>query len=224
MHDKSNSSIAEERIMSNRPIRPPDRSEQEKLAVQKIESDKKSEDDQKYLASQHKEESALYATVVVALKKILHLFKRQRSEPKEEFLKEPLYQISKQIRDLFTILKDKDMSKNPEFAESLSTYWHQLIYHIEKIEEQKIPTVVHLGKVKDFVSLINDFPPKQDHSLGYYLSQYAGEKWLPFPFMDLLEKIHTGYLDNPSGSHLSTWLFLLDEIILSRNNEEDSSR
>ena len=58
------------------------------------------------------------------------------------------------------------------------------------------------------------YPLGADHTLGYYLSEYVGQEWLPFPFIDILSTLHKEYQENAS-SILGGWISLLDALVSS---------
>lgn len=84
---------------------------------------------------------------------------------------------------ILTDLKDQDLSDNWRYCEKLSKSWSEVIKSAEK---NSFPS----SSLNALVSKINEYPEKGDHALGYYLSQHAGEEWIPFPFMEILRKLH----------------------------------
>lgn len=62
------------------------------------------------------------------------------------------------------------------------------------------------------LSELKKYPPNQQHSLDYYLSEYSNQNWIPFPYMDLIRQLHQDHLKDPTHSLLQKWV---DEIDLS---------
>jgi hypothetical protein len=60
---------------------------------------------------------------------------------------------------------------------------------------------------------IKNYPPDSDHHFGYYLLQQAGKDWLPFPFIEMLETLHTEHKENPKENTLSTWINRIDGLL-----------
>jgi len=118
------------------------------------------------------------------------------------------------FRKLLQILSQEDQSNNPEFTLQLSELWHNLLDDFNHVEllERKNPKKV--APFKKFLNKIKDFPPNQDHRLGYYLTEYVGKEWLPFPYMEILSKLHKSYQANPAQNTLQEWLALIDEIVV----------
>lgn len=86
------------------------------------------------------------------------------------------------IKDLY-LLKGADLSSDWRFCESLSSHFKKLTESIEGY-----PNL--LPQLKDFIAMIDKYPESEPHSLGYYLSLNAGAEWIPFPFMEILHRLH----------------------------------
>lgn len=123
--------------------------------------------------------------------------------------------FTKAITSLIECLKDlsKDnCSKDPLFLKKISSAWKNMLEEYDRIYLTK-------KEKKDEIELlkkeVNQFYSNQEYSLGYYLKRYREENWHPFPFMEILEKLHIEHLEKKEGSHISRWLSLLEEIKLS---------
>ncbi len=120
-----------------------------------------------------------------------------------------------QIKDLFTALNQfkalletlmkKDLSHDYQFAESLSKNWHIILDHAVDTTYTK-STPHYLTELKKIITSIHSYPENDEHTLGYYLTEFAGETWLPFPFIHILYTLHEDALLNPSKSILTTWI------------------
>jgi hypothetical protein len=115
-------------------------------------------------------------------------------------------------KSLITLSKE-DRSRDQAFVLSLSGEWHALLENFnlfEFLERKKSPLI---AKVKNLIESIQSFPPKQEHSLGYYMTAFAGKDWLPFPFMELLHKLHEDHLANRDKSQLTLWMASIDNLL-----------
>lgn len=117
-----------------------------------------------------------------------------------------------QLKKSFEILKNEDRSEDVKFLNSLSDTWMQLLEESLYFENDKVE-----AKFRLLVKEIQSYPENETHSFGYYLSEYAGQKWVPFPYMELIQKIHNEHMKNPMGSSLSKWTQIIDDINLLLN-------
>lgn len=117
-----------------------------------------------------------------------------------------------ELKQLFILLSIEDLSHQLEFIQKLSLLWHKIIEDCNPISLSLSKGSDFLKKAADFIQIINHFPVNEDHSLGYYLQEHVGEKWVPFPFMELLQGLHEEY-QIQSKSHLADWIKILSLII-----------
>ncbi|MFZ4674054.1 MAG: hypothetical protein ACOYL1_06905 [Chlamydiia bacterium] len=89
----------------------------------------------------------------------------------------------KQFIAIFSELQDQDLSADWRYCEKLSKSWSDVV---KSVENATFPS----SSLNTLITEINEHPEKGDHTLGYYLSQHAGEQWIPFPFMEILRKLH----------------------------------
>ena len=68
-------------------------------------------------------------------------------------------------------------------------------------------------KIRTFIKELQHYPEHHEHSLGYYLTEYAGQKWLPFPYMEMIRNLHMYHKKNPENSLLSIWSKEIEEMI-----------
>ncbi|HNA61985.1 MAG TPA: hypothetical protein PKW79_02795 [Rhabdochlamydiaceae bacterium] len=119
-----------------------------------------------------------------------------------------------EFKKSLVILSKEDRSRDQAFVINLSGEWHALLENFnlfEFLERKKSP---HIAKVKNLIEAIQSFPPQQEHSLGYYMTAFAGKDWLPFPFMELLQKLHEDHLKNKEKSQLFLWIASIDKLLL----------
>ncbi|QZA58285.1 hypothetical protein [Candidatus Rhabdochlamydia porcellionis] len=117
-----------------------------------------------------------------------------------------------ELKQLFILLSIEDLSHQLEFIQKLSLLWHKIIEDCNPISLSLSKGSGFLKKIADFIQIINYFPAKEDHSLGYYLQEHVGEKWVPFPFMELLQELHIDYQKAQDKSHLSGWIKIISLI------------
>jgi hypothetical protein len=102
-----------------------------------------------------------------------------------ESLKTPQKAIDalKQFIAVFSELQYQDLSADWRYCEKLSKSWSEVL---KSVENATFPS----SSLNLLITQVNEHPEKGDHTLGYYLSQHAGEQWIPFPFMEILRKLH----------------------------------
>ncbi len=184
----------------------------EKIIVNPIEKDKR-EKQAAYTGLKNSTRTQILATLMSYFKKILTLAGgRERAEP---FSQQILMGHALAFRQLLILLSEEDQSHNPDFCEQLSLTWHDLL---DDCSSRGLSTPITSGsmqKMQFFIAQIQNFPLGADHTLGYYFTQYAGKDWIPFPFMELLQDLHTEYQASPVISVLQNWISLLDDILSS---------
>lgn len=122
--------------------------------------------------------------------KILDHFTHKPSENVEELLVA--------FKDCLTILQYEDRSEDDHFLTHFSAVWTKLLNLRRK-------------EFKDLIQAIQSYPPGQDFSLGYYLTERAGETWTPIPYRELIQKIHLDYTATP----LPQWISEIDLLLSS---------
>ena len=60
---------------------------------------------------------------------------------------------------------------------------------------------------------INTYPKNSEFSLGFYLSEFAGYKWIPFPYINMLKDLHIEVQKKKENSHLSKWISTLNDLL-----------
>ncbi|NGX32738.1 MAG: hypothetical protein K1060chlam4_00788, partial [Candidatus Anoxychlamydiales bacterium] len=67
--------------------------------------------------------------------------------------------------------------------------------------------------IKKIIDEINEYPKNSEFTLGYYISEFAGYSWVPFPYMEMLQNLHLEDKKDPINSHLSHWISIIDELL-----------
>lgn len=159
--------------------------------------------------------STFAAYILLFLQKIFTYLISSGSQELSKSMKKQVRENLSQMKNALTILKYEDKSQEGPFLKNISQVWQKMLEH--SLQFQKMtPLAVEF---KNFIKTIASYPEGQDHSLGYYLSEYAGESWLPFPYMELLQKLHTLSKKNSSQNSLDEWIHSLEKMIALLNQE-----
>ncbi|HSX26552.1 MAG TPA: hypothetical protein VLE89_06060 [Chlamydiales bacterium] len=113
------------------------------------------------------------------------------------------------LKKALELLKTEDRSQDIPFLNHLSDLWSLLLEDSFQFRKQ---TPISL-KFKSLIKSIQGFPQSQEHTLGYYLIEHAGQKWLPFPFMEIVQKLHSEHQKNPTSSTLESWIKQIAQLI-----------
>jgi len=115
-------------------------------------------------------------------------------------------------------LKKENFSQDLDYLNTFSQNWHMLLQEMAKLKKSSL----HYKKIEQFVQLLQSYPENSAHTLGYYLSEYAGSEWLPLPFMAMLDELHQNYQSNPDQSPLNKWSEELQNLIEEIKSEKHS--
>lgn len=107
-------------------------------------------------------------------------------------------------------LKSSDLSQNSGYLNHLCDLWHAVLDDSLSVNRND-PIASLLYK---FIKQIDSYPQSGEYSFGYYLTEYAGQKWLPFPYIELVQKIYALHQQHPETSPLTLWIHEIDSIIL----------
>lgn len=194
-----------------RPVRPVSAQEQKQhIYVPPIEPDKHIVEDQQNIKAplgEKKHSIVSWASLMEAIKNfITRLSFRQENVQAAVSPKDPLRTYLVDLKDTLYLLTDCDHSEDIPFSQRLSHLWHNIIEEVQDVKTGKSRSSIDQSRLDMLITEIQFFPPAEEHNLGYYLIEYAGEDWYPFPYMELIRRIHKDYLDAPSSSLLNTWL------------------
>jgi len=193
------------------------------LKVQRIEKDRsrKEEDSSKEESKPH---PILFACLTYIFNNLLNTFFPQQKSQVDTIEKQQLIDDLTTFKKKLQILSTEDQSQNPEFIQQLSELWHNLLEdcNILNITSQKPD--LQLKGIQDFIHTIQLYPQSEDHTLGYYLTEYVGAVWLPFPFMEMLKKLHENYQNNPEKSDLGQWLASLSHLLAPKEQTNDNDQ
>jgi hypothetical protein len=124
---------------------------------------------------------------------------------------EPVREDLVMLKAAFEIMKLEDRSQDAPFLKNLSKLWLNVLEHSIRLQ-----TKGSLGQqLKALIKNIESYPEKATHTFGYYLDEFAGQKWLPFPYMELIQEMHHLHSLDPGSSLLTRWTKMIEEILNS---------
>lgn len=184
-------------------IRGPERYQRDPYEHIKIEpiEDNKFEEEKENKKKNNEKGPTIMAAFIYLFKKFINTLLKT---PK----KHPITSELKEFRELLVKLTKEDLSEDLSFLNSLTFKWLDIL---AKYEEE--PKKTNLEAVKLFFDEIYAYPAGQPYSLGYYLTQHAGYKWIPFPFMEILKNLHLDFQQRPDNSQLKKWIEILDSLL-----------
>lgn len=147
----------------------------------------------------------LLALIKKTLESLLKMTHRGENGEQEIPLQENLFNL----KSAFNVLKREDRHQDVPFLNQLSDTWHRLL---EQSLRYRRGDPIY-APLQDFLFDIQNYPPSVEHSFAYYLTEYTGQQWLPFPYMDLIQKIHLDHQTNPKESALQRWTTQLDLLL-----------
>jgi len=111
------------------------------------------------------------------------------------------------MKAAFETMMREDRSQDAQFLKKLSHLWLEILE--ESIALQSKP-------LKRLIKDIESYPEDEEHTFGYYLDEFAGQNWLPFPYMELIKKLHRQHELDPASSLLTRWTRMIEELLNSR--------
>lgn len=171
----------------------------ERYRVESIEKDSQRSFD-KDPDDPNKKKPALLALIVNLIRRLFQLLDAPILRKNPSTVRVHL----RQFKMMLETLQNTDHSQDSGFLNHLSELWHELLD-----DQQEFPII------KSLLDLLQSYPPDQEHTLGYYLTEYVGQKWLPFPFMEMVLKLHLQHKKNPLSSTLRQWILQIDSLLTS---------
>ncbi len=197
--------VLNENIMTGptNPIDPFEHVRVERVEEKHAENKKK----QKLVPKQVSKKLFLYLTFIKLLKDTINTF--TSNHKKHRINDTPLKKEILTFKAALNSLKAKDLSQDSKFLNYFAFIWLKLLKNLEiySIEPEKLE-----NEIKAFIHLLQIYPQSSEFSLGYYLSEFAGFKWVPFPYMEMLQKLHFEHKKDPDNSTLQKWTDILDKI------------
>ncbi len=181
------------------------------IKVHQVEKDRRIRDQEKLRSGPLPQKKRL----LVALR----LMDKMVSKMLVELQDKPVIDLEKNTTDclfelhkLLTNLKKRDLSTSIPFAASFSKNWNAMLESYIPVLLRRLPKPLQI-EIKEFQKALYHYPDKSDYSLAYYLTNYAGEKWLPFPFITMVRDLHIEHANRPNESLLNAWTKTLSKII-----------
>jgi CRISPR/Cas system CSM-associated protein Csm2 small subunit len=182
------------------------------VETQRLGKDKKPDDGEN--GRKKERPPFVFITLVLDfLQKISNLFLKKSKRQKEIVDKKQVIKDLKQLKALFQDLKNRDISHRSDFVEILAHTWVRLVddWRCFKLFQRENP--LEYTQLRQLIEMIRSYPSNTDHTIGYYLHKHVGEKWFPYPFMEILEQLHEENQFNKQDSHLSIWVNTIDELL-----------
>lgn len=198
--------------MGDRRIERTDRPRDEGLYPERIGKEKKEKEKfSKHPAKQEKE--ILFATFFSYLKSLFDTYSPSKKLAGKVLDVHAMITHLETLNSLLQDLSDKDLSNSPEFAAKLSEIWKALLEDFDNVEIMERKNLGQVASFREMMHVIKNYPPDSDHHFGYYLLNQAGKDWLPFPFIEMLERLHTEYREEEEESTLNSWMQLIQTVI-----------
>lgn len=199
--------------------RPPDPFENPR--IDPIEADKRQKEDPYTGLPEENGLPLAFGALTVLLKKSFQSLEYGDHSLQLFFDPEQLLERVLELKNLLQALAEEDLSHDPGYTQQLSVVWHTLLDDCNSILGHSGSPPAYAKLAKQFLEKLTNYPPQEDHTLGYYLSAGMGKEWTPFPFMAILQKLHEECLENPSSATLIQWIVALTEILNAQNGQND---
>ncbi len=185
----------------------------EDIKTQRVEREKEEKEKFRERERERKKSSgfAFFTWFQTALffRKLLGFLLSPKEEEKKKSVHSALIHSIEQVKDGFERLKTIDFSQDTQYLSHFSSCWHAFFEEVSHIK-RGAPFYASLER---FITEVETYPNGQEHSLGYYLDEFAGSEWLPFPFMEMLAVLHKEHISSPETSRLSLWTNALKALI-----------
>jgi hypothetical protein len=128
-----------------------------------------------------------------------------------------LHSIFIDFQKTLSKLCPEDLSMQMPYLQELSTDWKNLetiikqILKFKKTQDERIAEVVFRSET--FMLELNQFRANEQFPLAYYLEKQAGQEWIPFPFMRIVQHLHDEFRTIGVHSTLQKWLYEIDALI-----------
>ncbi|HUD01436.1 MAG TPA: hypothetical protein VMR37_03860 [Rhabdochlamydiaceae bacterium] len=193
-------------------INPGNQPSKDWLTVQRTEKLKADKENLEELAKKNPRALLMACLCAYVRKTALFLASRPLAGQKSALANELELELSA-FKKALVQLTIEDASRDPNYAQHLSQAWHQLFDSVNLVEflERKKSDV--LTQLKTLIATFERYPSDQQHSLGFYMTEFAGKEWLPFPFMEQLHRLYEDHLTYKKESQLSHWISAIDLIL-----------
>ncbi len=197
------------------PIRPSEGRQEDEYRVNPIEADKQGKESYAIEQEERKKRVTLYGAFLVFFNNLIDRFDTEADGSVRAMTEDELTGNVKRFKNLLEILRDADQSESRNFYRQFSEAWIRLLQGVQVLSHTKRKGSIDSKKLSILMTDIDHYPPNEEHKLGYYLSEYAGERWLPLPFRDILKRLYADQAVNQQNSILSKWIELIEDILQS---------
>ncbi len=193
-------------------VQPPNQNRPQDPYKYKVEEIQERHNKEEFSQEEHPpivKRSAILNYFLLLFHKLLNLFETKSLEGlSSEEVREVKSDLSL-FHAALLLLQREDRSQDSLFLNQLSQLWHIILRDLSLF---KRPTPL-TAQFTDFVAAIQSYPATQDHTLGYYLSECSGQRWLPFPYMEMVRTLHMHSQQDPISAPLIQWIAQIDQII-----------
>jgi hypothetical protein len=122
----------------------------------------------------------------------------------------------KGLQKNFQMLTEQDLSQNTIFLAHLSSCWNRFLDSFIPFSLIQDPLIM---QTHNFIQEIKTYPKGAEYSLGYYLSEFAGQSWIPFPYMEILKKLydlsqeHSEETPTLENNPLKKWILDIESLL-----------
>lgn len=122
----------------------------------------------------------------------------------------PLHKELLTIKSSLQALRDKNLCQDSEYLNFFAYIWMKFMrdQDLYNLNNQEI-----INLINKLIEEIHLYPKNAEFSLAYYISEFAGYKWVPFPYMEILQNLHFENLKDPQNSHLNKWIGIINELL-----------
>ena len=188
--------------MGDRPVERVERPRDEGLYSARVEPDKKGKEK---FSKTSPEREILFATFFSYLKKLFDAFSPSKELAGKVIDQQSIINRLQQLNKLLVRLGEKDLSTSSEYATELSDLWCLIVEDFEHVQIMERNDLKKIAEFRNLLESIKHYPKDSEHHLGYYLLQHTGKDWLPFPFIEMLEALHTEKRQQSEKNTLSKW-------------------
>jgi len=182
----------------------------EKYRVEEIQKNKETRDTpEERVPIQETHHSAFAVYAILILKRFIELFEHTTEQGLSTSAQEDVLDHLNLFKEALEILKTEDRSQDSHFLNKLADLWHHLLEDSYSFRRHTLLSI----KIRTFIKELQHYPEHHEHSLGYYLTEYAGQKWLPFPYLEMIRNLHASYKKSPTNCLLSIWSKEIQEMI-----------
>ncbi|QVL57933.1 MAG: hypothetical protein KFB93_02310 [Simkaniaceae bacterium] len=197
------------------PLRPSEGRQDDEYRVNPIEADRNPKEAFQIEEEERKKRVNLYGAFLVYFNKLINQFDTSSEGTEKAISDKGLIGNIKEFKVLLEIIRDVDQSENSQFCQQFSEAWVRLLQDVQVLSHTKRKQDVDVKELSILMTDIEHYPPNEEHKLGYYLSHFAGEAWLPLPFREILKQLHSDQIVNQKNSILSNWIQLIEDLLQS---------